>query len=101
MNNINRKTPRYESIELLNFEGPVLKAHRCDSVLAEGHIFLIADEWKEPIAFMNREQLENFIAGNVSIIDTHGRTWNYAKQSAEAKPNPTKLENFIRPFHVS
>lgn len=100
MNSIKRKSPRYESIELLNFEGPVLKAHRCDSVLAVD-LFLIADEWKEPIAFMNREQLENFVAGDFSIIDTRGRVWNYAKESDNSKPNPTKLENFIRPFHAS
>jgi hypothetical protein len=96
MNNINRKAPRYESIELLNFEGPVLKAHRCDSVLADG-LFLIHDEWKEPIAFMNREQLENFIAGEVSITDSHGRAWNYAKEWADAKTNPAKLKNFMYP----
>jgi hypothetical protein len=84
----------YPSIVLLNFEGPVLTAYRNDS-MAEDGLFLIVDQWKNPIAFLNKEQFENFLIGEFSVIDSDGRAWNYPVESSDARPGHEKLIKFV------
>ena len=89
----NRMKP-FESIGLLNFEGDVLTAHRISGVL-EGPLFLITDQWKNPVKLLTKEQLLNFLIGDFSITDTDGRSWNWPSESADARPGENRLKIFI------
>jgi hypothetical protein len=77
-------------IELLNFEGPVLIAHRAEDN------FIITDEWKNIVGFFSKEEMNAFISGEISVKDNSGRIWIYPNESIEAKPNPIDLNNFIQ-----
>ena len=90
------KPHRYQSIDLLNFEGPVLKAYRCDSILEDG-LFLIVDQWKTPVAFLNLEQFTAFLVGDFTVMDSAGQAWNYPSEAESTKPTPSKLKNFMFP----
>lgn len=81
---------RIDSIELLNFEGPVLKAYRAKNN------FIITDEWKNIISFFSREEMLAFIRGEISVKDKSGRKWIYTNEDSGAKPNLPDLEKFIQ-----
>ena len=85
-NQMRRKLPK---IELLNFEGPVLMAHKSKN------IFIITDEKKEIIDVLYGEEMQDFINGDFSVTDSKGRVWLYTKEHPEAKPTPEKLQQFI------
>lgn len=88
MKNLPKK--KLPKIELLNFEGPVLVAHKSKN------IFVITDEWKEVIDILyGVEEMQDFINGEFSVTDTKGRTWMYTKEHSDAKPSTEKLEKFI------
>ena len=59
------------SIELLNFEGPVLKAIKAPFGC------VVVDQWEKTVAICNKEQLEDFISGKTDITDSNNKTWNY------------------------
>lgn len=88
MNNATkRKLPK---IELLNYEGPVLMAHRGKNV------FVITDEKKEIIdIFYGIEEMVDFLKGEFSVTDSKGRTWLYTKEHENAKPSKEKIEQFL------
>jgi hypothetical protein len=89
MKNIPRK--KLPKIELLNFEGPVLVAHK------SRNIFVITDEWKEVIdIFYGIEEMEDFLNGEFSVTDTKGRNWMYTKENGDAKPTKEKIDQFIK-----
>jgi len=88
MKNIPKK--KLPKIELLNFEGPVLVAHKSKNV------FVITDEWKEVIDILyGVEEMEDFINGEFSVTDTKGRTWVYTRESNDAKPSQEKIDKFL------
>ena len=89
LRNKHEKT-KIESIELLNFEGPVLKAHRAKNN------FVITDEWKNIVSFFCREEMCAFIRGEISVTDKSGRRWIYTNEDTGAKPTDANLENFLR-----
>jgi len=89
----NRMKP-FESIGLLNFEGDVLTAHRISGIL-EDSLFLITDQWKNPVKLLTKEQLLNFLIGDFSITDTYGRAWNWPSESEDARPSQNRLKIFI------
>jgi hypothetical protein len=85
-NQTRRKLPK---IELLNFEGPVLMAHKSKN------IYIITDEKKEIIDVLYGEEMQDFINGDFSVTDSKGRSWLYTKEHSASKPSPEKLEQFL------
>lgn len=77
------------SLELLNYEGPVLTAIKTDRG------FSIIDQWKTQIAFVSKVTLERFLAGEIELTDSSGKVWNYVKEPADAKPSAEALNNFM------
>jgi len=81
-----RKLPK---IELLNYEGPVLVAHKSKNV------FIITDEKKEIIDVLYGEEMQDFINGDFSVTDSKGRVWLYTKEHENAKPSKEAINQFI------
>ena len=79
----------YPKIELLNYEGAVLTAHK------HVNLFIITDQWKEIVKIMLADDMEAFIEGKFDIVDSHGNSWNYAKEHKEAKPSEDQLKEFL------
>ena len=77
------------SIELLNFEGPVLKAIKAPF----GGI--VVDQWERTVAICNKEQLEDFLSGKTDITDSSYRSWHYPAEHEGAKSSTSKLNAFI------
>ena len=88
------KVQQFESMGLLNFEGDVLTAHRIPGIL-EDPLFLITDQWKNPIKLLTKEQFFNFLLGDFSITDTYGRAWNWPIESEDARPSANRLKIFM------
>jgi hypothetical protein len=76
-------------IELLNYEGSVLVAHKSKN------IFVITDEKKEIIDILYGDEMQDFINGEFSVKDSKGRTWLYTKEHSNAKPSKEKIEQFL------
>jgi hypothetical protein len=84
------KARKFKTLELLNFEGPVLKAHRVKN------IFVITDQWKAVIDVLIGSEMEDFINGDFAIVDSKGKSWLYTNESADAKPNTDEVTEFIK-----
>lgn len=91
MNMITNRT-----IELLNSEGTILYAEK----IYEGtpvERFVLWDEWdKQPVADYSHGEFKMFIRGQIDVIDSHERVWNYANQHSAMKPHTNEeIERFI------
>ena len=86
-----RKMP---SIELLNFEGPVVKAIRTPFGC------VVVDQWDKTIAICNKAQLLEFISGAIDFTDSNGKVWHYPKEHEGAKPSTSKLNAFINTMTI-
>lgn len=89
MNNpITNKKER--SIELINYEGPVLK------LIESGSEVIAVDQWDKPIARLNRVSLLSYLRGEISFYDSKGKEWHYPSQHEEARTDINKLMGFIQ-----
>lgn len=84
------KARKFKKLELLNFEGPVLSAHRVKNN------FVITDEWKEVIDVLIGSEMEDFVNGAFAIVDSKNRSWLYTNESINAKPPTSALADFIK-----
>lgn len=82
------------TIELLNFEGPVLSCTKINN-RSFGTLFVIQDEWNHVIEVLTRLEFGNFLIGAFEVVDSKGRHWNFSNEHQEAKPEPSKLKEFI------
>ncbi len=76
-------------IELLNYEGPVLVAHKSKNV------FVITDEKKEIVDILYGEDMQDFLNGEFSVTDSKGKNWLYTKEHSNAKPTKEKIDQFL------
>ena len=83
-----KKTNSIISIELLNYEGPVLVAHSA----RKNKIFIITDEHKNIIEVFSYKKFAKFLNGDLDIVDSTGRRFNYLSATNDAKPNLFLLE---------
>lgn len=79
----------YPKIVLLNYEGAVLTAHK------HVNLFIVTDQWKEIVKIMLLEDMEAYVKGEFDIVDSKGKSWNYAKEHSGAKPQEEKLKEFL------
>jgi hypothetical protein len=77
------------SIDLLNSEGPILK------LIKSNNGFTVIDEWKVKIATLTRDEIIQFIEGNLAIIDSHDQYWEYPNISTGMKLNIPDILEFI------
>ena len=82
------------SIELLNFEGPVLKAIKAPFGC------VVVDQWDKTVSVCDKQQLEDFLAGKTYITDTKGKKWHYTSEPDSAKSSTSKLNAFINTMKV-
>ena len=86
-----RKMP---SIELLNFEGPVLKAIKAPVGC------IVVDQWEKTVAICDRQQLQDFLDGKTDITDSNNKTWHYPAEHEGAKSSTSKLNAFINSMKI-
>ena len=77
-------------LELLNYEGPVLKL-----VKMADNKFHMLDQWKEELVVLDRSQVLAFVTGETKVTDTRGNKYWYPDHDIAAKPSCEKLNNFI------
>ena len=75
-------------MELLNSEGPILVAEK--KVLYE-----IKDQFKNVIANLTESQMQDFIHGDMRLIDSEGRDFKYAEYPGSMKPDLKQLDECI------
>jgi hypothetical protein len=79
---------RKERMELLNSEGPILVAEKIVT-------YMIVDQFKETIAKLSESEMQDFIHGDMRLIDSEGRDFKYSEYPGSMKPNLKKLDEFI------
>jgi glutathione peroxidase-family protein len=84
------KKLKFKTLELLNFEGPVLIAHKAKS------IYVITDQWKEIVNVLIQYEMEGFLNGEFPIVDSSGKAWVYTNESSNAKRSIDEVTNFIK-----
>jgi hypothetical protein len=77
------------SIDLLNSEGPILKLIKSNTG------FTVIDEWKVKITTLTRDEIIQFIEGNLDIIDSQNQVWSYPNISTGMKLNIPDILEFI------
>ena len=78
-----------KEIELLNSEGPILKA------VKNTFTYDIVDQWGVCVDIVSESQLQKFVHGDYSVTDSKGREWKYSEQPGSMKPDLKKLDEFI------
>lgn len=78
-----------KEIELLNSEGPILKA------VKNTFTYDIVDQWGVCVDIVSESQLQKFVHGDYSVTDSKGRKWKYSEQPGSMKPDLKKLDEFI------
>jgi len=84
------KARKFRKLELLNFEGPVLMAHRVKD------IFVITDQWKEVVDVLIGQEMKDFINGEFSVVDSKGKSWLYTNEHSNAKRSIGEVSDFIK-----
>jgi hypothetical protein len=79
---------RKERMELLNSEGPILVTEKIVT-------YRIVDQFKEVIAHLSESEMQDFIHGDMRLIDSEGRDFKYSEYPGSMKPNLKKLDEFI------
>jgi hypothetical protein len=77
-----------ERMELLNSEGPILVTEKIVT-------YKIVDQFKEVIAHLSESEMQEFIHGDISLVDSEGRDFKYSEYPGSMKPNLKKLDEFI------
>jgi len=75
-------------MELLNSEGPILVTEKIVT-------YRIVDQFKEVIAHLSESEMQDFIHGDMRLIDSEGRDFKYSEYPGSMKPNLKKLDEFI------
>ena len=75
-------------MELLNSEGPILVTEKIVT-------YMIVDQFKETIAHLSESEMQEFIHGDIRLIDSEGRDFKYSEYPGSMKPNLKKLDEFI------
>jgi hypothetical protein len=70
---MNNRNQINKGVDLINCEGPILKAKCIDK---EKLLFHIYDEWKEGVGILTKKELIHFLNGFLTIRDSKGRKWN-------------------------
>lgn len=86
MAGINKK----RSIEVINYEGPVLKLIESDFGATA------VDQWGNNIAELNFNSLISYLRGDFILYDKSGKGWHYPSQHDDAKTDINKLMGFIQ-----
>ena len=97
--------PQYNNgiLDLLNYEGPVLTCEKCvkdDLFIAteledQIYYFIIKDQYNMVLDVISYEVLISFFEGDYSFTDSNGKTWNYLKESIDAKPSIDEINLFL------
>lgn len=80
---------KFNSMELLNSEGCILKAFKTQ----EG--FMLLDEFSELIAILTDKQMFNYTRGELKIVDSTDRDLTYSIYPGSMKPDLRELDLFI------
>lgn len=75
-------------MELLNSEGPILVAEKIVT-------YRIVDQFKEVIAHLSESEMQDFIHGDMGLIDSEGRDFKYPEYPGSMKPDLKNLDEFI------
>jgi len=82
------KNNKRKDLELLNYEGPVLKLF--SEVPGEYAVF---DQWDCIVEICSRDRLIEFLEGRVDFTDSNGKVWNFPSCHIEAR---TPLADVLR-----
>lgn len=77
-----------ERMELLNSEGPILVAEKKNS-------YVIKDQFGSTIALFDEKEMQDFIHGELRLIDSEGRDFKYSEYPGSMKPDLKQLDEFI------
>lgn len=57
--------------------------------------YRIIDQFKETIAKLSESEMQEFIHGDMRLIDSEGRDFKYSEYPGSMKPDLRKLDKFI------
>jgi hypothetical protein len=82
-----RKTNK--EIELINYEGPCLRARKKDDSVG------IYDQWGKRSMILNPGSLIEWVDGKINLEDTSGKIWVYGEHHEDAKASRSELLEWI------
>ena len=88
----NKPQTTMNKIGLINYEGNCLEA------IKNGDLIHIKDQYGVELIVITPMGLLNFMDGEFDIVDSRGNKWNYPSESEEAKPEMSKVYEFLDSF---
>jgi hypothetical protein len=80
-----------DTLELLNYEGPVLRLQRKSE-----DSFDLLNQWGESMMILTRAQVLSFVMGDISIhCERQHKEWRFQEQSSEARVSGRDLDRFL------
>ena len=88
MKKTTNKKEKIKVLDILNYEGPVLKIFK-----SSDNEFVIYDQWDSIVDTLTFDEVCSFLDGDILLTDSGGKTWNWASEHYLSKP---KIKNLIR-----
>lgn len=79
-----------QTIELLNSEGPILKAIKFSPSRYD-----VIDQYNCLVDVLTAEEMQEFVHGDRVIIDSQNKTFKYVEFPGSMKPDLKQLDEFI------
>ena len=84
-----KKKESIYSIDLVNSEGPLLR------MIKSRKSFILVDQWKFQMATLTKDEVMQFLSGELKFVDSHGRNWNFPIVSDSMRTDMPKILAFI------
>lgn len=82
-------------IELLNSEGPYLKASHHDSFDIDEKRNVALEFHGGKLYILSLDELKDFLKGSIFLRDSRGKLVDYAEQPNDMKPSSELLDKFL------
>lgn len=80
-------------LELINYEGPVLKLGCVSGDL------VIYDQWDSIVDVLDTIGFCKFLDGKKTFVDSHGKSWNWSREHPDARTPLYKIFDYIYTHH--
>jgi hypothetical protein len=82
---------RKRDLELINFEGPVLKAAWSD--LPDR--LVVWDQWDSIVGIYSLKEMGQFFDGQLEMVDSYGQSWCWTQCSPESRTSWARILSYL------
>jgi hypothetical protein len=85
-----KREKKLKSLELINYEGPILKAYKISD-----DEYIIVDDHRVEVAHLDGLDMYEFTIGKSTITTSYGKMYRFTDEHPDARPKAEKLNEFL------